>query len=416
MVATHVCHYWRSALISIPGLWTLILCYSVDRASTYLERSKSAPIDVLAVETSSRPPSDPALELVIPHIGRVRSMKISASPRETPPAIFKFCSPAPLLQHLEISLYPDHMSRLPGDFLGRQTPSLRSLCWQGSSFELAPSDLAHRPFHGEDEAQPLRVVCGLLSSAPSLQHLSITIPHPEGTQDVTPMHPIHLDSLHRLDLLFGFPLFRVVPLIKAPLLKELSLALPFGVVDTIAGLLPSDSYPLMTEVTSMDFCTTSWGSETRLKGEGVKVFINIPFHETEAIDGFFSNFNRASFSFAQITMLTFRFIGAPLAPRIGEFKNLRRLDLMRCKEDAEIFCALSSSLQSVPQIPCPHLEVMKVRFHSPTIYATDSFKQMVRSRKEAGNPLVAVEIVPFYGLEGKIDINELDEWLGPPLS
>jgi len=49
IAATHVCRHWRFTLISTPSLWTHLLFRSgpdVDRALTYLKRSRSAPIDV----------------------------------------------------------------------------------------------------------------------------------------------------------------------------------------------------------------------------------------------------------------------------------------------------------------------------------------------------------------------------------
>ena len=47
IAATHVCQYWRSTLISDPMLWTsLQLEYNADWISRYLERSKSAAINI----------------------------------------------------------------------------------------------------------------------------------------------------------------------------------------------------------------------------------------------------------------------------------------------------------------------------------------------------------------------------------
>jgi len=415
VAATHVCHYWRSALISAPCLWTGVQCYDVDRTSTYLERSKSAPIDILAAKTRSVLPSDSALELVVPHLGRVRLMRIVPfSSGETLLAIFSFRSPAPLLQHLEISGFPrGHISQLPRDFLGCHTPSLRTLIWDDLSLLPAfPPRLnpTYPPLDGADyPPTPLCAVLGLLSSAPRLQHLSISILDGSEATDSTPVHDIHLGSLRRLRSVSGVALSRIIPHFKAPQLKELSVILPSGVgVPTIADLLPSDSYPLITEATTVDFYAGPGDSGIKLRGNGIKVTVNTFSPHVEATNNFFSNMS--SFSFARVTNLMLRMMARPLATRIGEFTNLESLDLIRCEEDADVFSALSASPQSGFRILCPRLVRMKISFYNPDAHAVDSFRQMVRSRKEAGNPLVNVNLISDR-VDEILDIDELNQWL-----
>ena len=420
VVATHVCRYWRSALVSTPCLWTRIPCYDVDCASTYLERSKSAPIDVLAVKTRFSSPIDSALELVIPHLGRVRSIMIHTAPDEPLQAIFLFRSPAPLLRRLEISGYArGQISQLPGDFLGCHVPLLRFLQWRDSLSTRSSVSLPNPTHLWLDDVDgvpaPLCVILGLTSCAPHLQHLYITILDVGLGLDSTPVHDIHLGSLRCLELASGAGLSRVIPHLKVPQLKELSLTLPFSEeAPTIANLLPSDSYPLITEVTSMEFSAGGGNIETNLEGEGTRVVVNAFITRVEDINDFFSDMSHTtSFSFAQITRLKLRLMVGSLATRIGEFTNLELLELAYCEEDMEVLFALSPSLQPVSRIPCPCLVEMRVHFYHSTAYAADSLKQMVRSRKEAGNPLVTVDLVSSYCGGEWIDTDEWGEWLGP---
>ena len=49
VVATHVCHFWRTTLISSPRLWSHLDFTDEERALVYLERSKLAPLSVSLV-------------------------------------------------------------------------------------------------------------------------------------------------------------------------------------------------------------------------------------------------------------------------------------------------------------------------------------------------------------------------------
>jgi len=408
---THVCRYWRAALISAPCLWARIPCYCVGRTSTYLERSKSAPIDVLAMDTPSATPSDSALELVIPHLKRVRSMKISPFLDQIFQAILNFRSPAPLLQHLEISGYPP---LLPVDFLGGHTPSLQFLRWGRLPSGPEPFDQpnpTHLPFHDEDVAQPLGVVLGLLSSAPYLQHVSIAIPDGDVYPDATPTHHLQFNSLRYLNLVSGVTFSRVIPYIKAPRLKEFSFTLPSSARGrTVVDLLPSDFYPLIREATTMDVRRGLRANSVKLEGEGTKVTVVIPYQAIEDMDGFF-NSAISPFSFTPITKLTFKTMAGPLALRIGEFTNLQQLNLIRCEGDVEIFFVLSPLIQLAELVPCPYLKAVTVELYNPSSHAVNTFMEMLRWRKEAENPLTTVDIVGFY--RWRRNREDVDELLGP---
>ena len=68
--ASHICHYWRSVLISSPFLWTSITCRCVPRTLVSLGRSKSLPIQ-LRLESAF---STAALEAALLHESRISSL------------------------------------------------------------------------------------------------------------------------------------------------------------------------------------------------------------------------------------------------------------------------------------------------------------------------------------------------------
>ena len=340
-------------------------------------------------------------------------MTIHPSLGRTLPTIFRFRSPTPLLQHLDISGFPrGHIPRLPHDFLGRHVPSLRSLIWDDSSLLPAPfppPNLTHLSSAADEAPTHLHVVLGLISSAPLLERLSISIIEEDISLHPFPLHDIRLDSLRYLRLVSGASLSRVLPRFRVPQLKEFSLLLPsipFDLQDpTIAALLPSDSYPLLTKVTSMDFYAGPGDSQVKLSGEGIKVTMGTFLAR---MDNFFV---MQSFPFTQITRLIVRMIAKPVVVKIREFTNLEQLGLVRCQEDAEVFLALSPPPGPVSLVPCPRLVAMRVAFYRSDPPTVDSFKQMVRSRKGAGNPLVNINLMSFHGMGEMLDIDEFNEWV-----
>ena len=130
VAATHVCRYWRSILISTPSLWTCFQFhsrYDLDRTLTYLERSKSAPINVSV--NPGVPQGPEVLKCLAPHITRTRSLIIQGS-HGIHVASFFFCNPTPSLQHLEL-MSSESSVRLPENFLSQQAPLLRSVNFNG---------------------------------------------------------------------------------------------------------------------------------------------------------------------------------------------------------------------------------------------------------------------------------------------
>ena len=72
--ATAVCRYWRTALLSFPRVWSRIACSNEKLFKTYLERSKSVPLEVQLPRSLSRP-----LASLVPHTSRLVSLTVSVT-------------------------------------------------------------------------------------------------------------------------------------------------------------------------------------------------------------------------------------------------------------------------------------------------------------------------------------------------
>ena len=106
---THVCHGWRDTFASRSSLWTRLSFTNVDKTRTYIQRSQSAPLKLYLEDHTV---IDDAFELVIPHLGRLKSLAINT---EVFPSVLKhFRCHAPLLEYLDI-----YTSRPAGPILDR---------------------------------------------------------------------------------------------------------------------------------------------------------------------------------------------------------------------------------------------------------------------------------------------------------
>jgi hypothetical protein len=320
---------------------------------------------------------------------------------QTLPAIYDFRSPAPLLEHLEVSGdWYDRPAQLPDDFLGRHAPSLRYLRFECSPLLSRPFPLPNLTelsmFIAESQT-PMNVVVGLLSSAPRLEKVSITLE--DIAMGESPILDIHLGSLRYLEVKSGSTFSRVFPHIKAPKLEVLALFFPAGVqLPTIKDLLPPESYPLTAEVTSMEFLAKD--TQMLLEGKNAKISLIIDSLTPAALDDFVSN---APSLFAKVTAVEFSTSAGPFASRIAGFQNLRQVKMVRCIEEDVIFEALCPSLSSelVPSTPCPRLEEMEIELHSEGPSTPGRLVRMIRSREQAGYPLQEVELPSLYGFSAE---------------
>ena len=123
---THVCRSWREIFISRASLWTFLNCTSFDKTNTYIQRSKGSPLEISLV-----PPQYPhhlkARNLILPLTHRFKTLKLFGLSRHFLEPTQHFCSPAPLLEKLDIQLYGDPHAVIENTIFGGNLSSLREL-------------------------------------------------------------------------------------------------------------------------------------------------------------------------------------------------------------------------------------------------------------------------------------------------
>ena len=286
VAATQVCRYWRSTLISSPSLWACFQfqsSYDLDRTLTYLERSKSAPIDV-SIDTDSAENLD-VLEYLASHIARTRSLVIQTD-HDIHTASLLFCNPAPLLQRLEILSTSEGVVHLPNNFLGQQAPSLRSVSL-GHIYPRLESifplpNLTEFHLSLVDGATPFRVgaLFQFLSESPLLLKVGVNVRN-RSAQDVSLDRVVSLESLVELDCGCDCA-SQIIPFLRLPRLKRLQVtSLGPRRAETLADVLPYGSRALLAGVTKMLHFSDPLASshKAKLSGNGVDVSFR-KFHTT----------------------------------------------------------------------------------------------------------------------------------------
>jgi len=276
VAATHVCQYWRSTLTSSPSLWSYFRFtsgHNADRTVTYLERSKSAPIDV-SIDMVFFQNSE-VLQYFAPHIARTRSLIIQGSRGDISAASLLFCNPTTSLQHLGLLVY-EGLVRLPDNFLGQQVPSLRSVRFSGiyltpvSTFPLP--NLTEFSLYLPQEGGPFHMsaLFRYFSCCPRLQKLCIGAASAvlQGGLD----EAISLESLVELDYAYKSA-DRILPFLRLPRLKKLRVhsSSGSGQVQKAVDRLPYGGHVLLTGATDMVYFSDQSSLRVDFSGNGTDV-------------------------------------------------------------------------------------------------------------------------------------------------
>ena len=394
VAATHVCRYWRSSIISSPTLWTRLQYHKdIGRTYTYLERSKSVPVDIeinLELHKRNRISFGPLVSL----IGKARSLKIYGPNNSVQEAIrFASCSHAPFLQHLEIDswLDEDHGQDViwfPDDFPGRHTPALLSVNFTNALpalkshsplLNLTRFKLLFRRSMGELRASALFL---FLSSSPQLKEVSIRI-LTTMIGDITPNTFVSLESLEELEYRCSRSGVRVLPSMRLPGLKMLAVETR---ADTLVDLLPFDGHLLLSETTAMVYCHRR---KTLRKAEFCGSGVRIEVSSTSLSEGtnpvdWFSDTHPIAFSRIQRLVVKdvsgAAFSGVIELP-VAAFENLEVLHVFECPAWYVDGICRTLSPRDEGDISCRFLQ--DVNCKCPKAFA--SLDRLAKERKRVGS-------------------------------
>ena len=416
VVATHVCRYWRSTLISSPALWTSFQFRStddVDRALAYLKRSKSVTIDIRIA--LSRPDNPGILRHFAPHMPRTRSLVMEGAFDLYTASSLLLCNPVPSLEHLEMRT-DRRLAHAPENFLGRQAPLLRSAVFDGifpalqSPFPL-PS-LTHLDLRLLRTMDPLPIssLLRLCSSCPRLLELHINIPCAM-IQDVPLDRVVSLDSLVKLEYNYSLA-GRFLPFLRLPHLKWLQVSSTR--LDKLADLLPQSGHILLSGVTKMSHFYDGYSQVVELSGEGVYAAFSVydnngtgPVTSAEWFSG------GEYIPFGQIEDL--EFVGQCISADfpIHLLKNVTKFKVTPW--DGRIAGNVLRLLHPRPGagVPCPSLRFIEYTLQSPPEPYLRPLINMARARALAGYRLELLDVLgserpdPYLEQELRVQVGAL---------
>ena len=279
---THVCRSWRELFTLCPLLWTRMDRTSVDETKTYIERSKTSPLEIYLQCRTNSSYGDEALILAAEHVGRLRTLSTKGDLAQVLIALVKhFSCPVPPLGKLTIKHFHFYgpAPTLPNELFNGDLSSLHKLCLLGAITPL--------PWRGLSNLTTFRLCCipedkillnqllGFLESAPNLRHIYLydSIPN---SSNAPANRLVSLPNLEDLRVIArpAPPIF--LNHFSIPAGASLSLTFPLsGNESQILSYLPKSLNNLnnLFRITAINLCLGSGQSSVRLNGPSGELYI-----------------------------------------------------------------------------------------------------------------------------------------------
>ena len=126
---------------SCSSLWTQLDCTNVDKTCTYIQRSRSSPLEIELRKYYFAGYLDDAFSLIIPHLHRLKSLTLYA--KDLPDLLGNFRCQLPLLEELVINFYHPKNPILDSALFDGDLSSLRKLNLDGVITHLPWNNMAN---------------------------------------------------------------------------------------------------------------------------------------------------------------------------------------------------------------------------------------------------------------------------------
>ena len=412
-MATQVCARWRTILIASPFLWTKVDFSDIMRASTFIERSGPALIDVSVAKSRSFLGPEAIFLGAIPWVDKMRSLYIHAEEEQIKTMAKRLCHPTPNLQSLIIKGQPSRFQSpartgcaiyIPHEFLGRHAPSLQSLTFSSISpsvvFSFPLPKLTNIDWVAETAHVAIEELLELLASSPLLEVIRMHV-RARRTRAFEPLVGVTLHNLRKLDWGDCEGPISLAACIITPQLNDLTLRVtnnPPNPPMTLSAILPTQpcQFPLLLEPDSLKY-TYQYGSRScRFTYDKATFFLRevaVSRTANHNIDRWFSS--DTPMSFAKTVELTVEASGGcpPLDDiPIELFYGLRTLVL--AGETSALIPMIRPQYgvsRTSVTVPCPSLSEVWITPRSVS-FPLSILAEVLRERREAGYGVKTVRI------------------------
>ena len=406
--ATHVCHMWRSMFVSTPLLWTEVELGNPDRTTTYLERSKAAPLRVSTLDAAFDSEGFSADNVT--WLGRTNSLRILADRDRIQSIVKELSLPAPALQSLEISgrTYSwgsGGFIHIPPTFLGQQAPFLRSLAF----ISVSPTQVSNLPLQNltnlqwTDRTSVITVgeISTLLASVPLLETLKLSFV----VRSTTGAEKVRCVTLSKLRNFFwanyGRP-FSLMSFLIVPELRNSTIHVTSCPHTNLSTILPPhrDRFPQLAEPTALRYMCRSHSRSCHFTyAHGYLSIHQIPSGLTghRPADRWLSS--GTSISFRKIKHLTVEGLDGYPPSRdipIEELESLESLELTG--EVVRLLGMLRPNGRAGSEalsVPFPSLSELRLTLCGGNV-PVEVLTEVLRNRREVGHGVKNLRIMGVY--------------------
>ena len=433
---THVCRHWREIFVSRPSLWTRLDCKNVEKTKVYIERSRTSPLEILLNGRGAGRFRGEAFFLVVPHIGRSKTLSISnwRPPVSVAllPVFFELLScPVPLLEKLKIDLIHESTPALSSTlFDGGDLSSLRELDLTGVLVPLSWRSLGNLTIFNLSNAPRrgflLTRLLDFFESAPRLQDVRLKDSIPDDS-NAPPERIVSLPDLKKLVTITDTPNSILLDHLSVPPGASVVLESTFsGAGSPIPSHISSalDNLHNISHIATINLCFGPERRAIQLNGPSGELYIRGKWirEGTRAHTGttrllrFLNRFDTSRCRRLGITQYASR--PDPSAP-IVEYSayqllhpmgDLRTLTLI---ESNNLPFILTFDPDQNPDkiVMCPKLEEITLYVKPPYKFHVNELLSMAKGRASRDAKLSAITIVSTETLAPSMDVFELRKYV-----
>jgi len=399
-------------LIARSSLWVRLDCVNTDRTRVYIERSKLAPLELSLYNNVDVGYLEEALLLVVPHIGRLKSLSLDGVGDDILQDLTPYFSRhIPLLSKLTIDITWDPSPVMSTELFNGNLSSLRSLSLYGVITHLPWKNLSNlTTFQLSNVWEDSPSITQLLDFLEDAHHLrDITLNHSMPTSsDASPGRVLSLPHLENLAIEADPDHSTLLNHLSIPAGALLTLTFAFvGDKSPVPDFLPKTLENLgnIFPISSVNLSLDDVWKNVRLSGPNGGLYMlgewndwgdGAVFPLSRRILRSLSRFDLSGTQRLTVTQYKSPMLGIvdKSAPYLilSRMKDLRTLTLTQCNNKSFIL-ALNPDRNSSKSALCPKLEDVVLYVEGVKSFNTKELMSMAKERASAGVKLSSITVV-----------------------